>query len=548
MFVFVRWSGLAAAVFVSGLTTVAWGEGVAFKTVALSGGGVPAIAEGVQWEGFSGAPSLNNAGQLAFMASVEGRGINNHSNNLAIVRAGMAGDVDIVARRGEVAPVGVSGVIFNIINNQVAINNSGEVAFFSLVNSSNAQFQNRTGLFSEVDGSLGSVAVPWGQAPSVAPGIDLRVSAGTPVLSEQGGGVFRASLIGGGVTSSNNLALYTEDGGGARLIARTGDIAPGATQIPGLPSLGPAFERFSGLGVSHLGDVIFTGSWGSASDGIFAHRGGELRQLVRERQFMTGRNDNLFVFDINHSTSNRNGQAAFTARVGGPDIDAENNHVVLVEASDLSGEFREVARKGAAAPGVSSGITFDGFESVVLNNEGGVVFVGALAGDGVVDTNNSGLFVEANGVSQTLSLLAREGEQAAGVEADVHYARLHSAMLNDLGHTVFLADLAGEGVGDTNDQAIFATDLDGVVHLLAREGDLFDVDDTANESLHSIRTLGIAIGDTAGVPRGLNDAGQVAIKLSFSGSSGIFLTTLPVPEPGTAVLMAGGLWGLLRRR
>jgi hypothetical protein len=83
------------------------------------------------------------------------------------------------------------------------------------------------------------------------------------------------------------------------------------------------------------------------------------------------------------------------------------------------------------------------------------------------------------------------------------------------------------------------------LHLIAREGRLFEV---APGDLRTVSTILFAgnAGTGDGRPIGINNAGEVVFRLTFTdGSSGIFLTG--VPEPA-ALLTLLGAFLILRRR
>ena len=80
--------------------------------------------------------------------------------------------------------------------------------------------------------------------------------------------------------------------------------------------------------------------------------------------------------------------------------------------------------------------------------------------------------------------------------------------------------------------------------LIARQGDLFDVDASANVDLRTIRQISLAgtaggafpSGGDDGRIRCLNDSGTITFQVAFTdGSRGIFTTSL-VPEPSPLIL------------
>ena len=227
------------------------------------------------------------------------------------------------------------------------------------------------------------------------------------------------------------------------------------------------------------------------------------------------------------------GQTAFKGRLTGPGVDITNDGGIWSEGS---GSLALVAREGDAAPGTEPGVVFREFQNVRLNAAGQTALWGTLTGPGVDDTNDTGIWSEGSG---SLSLVARAGDPAPGTEPGVVYSGSFTfpLPLNGAGQTAFHSNLTGAGVDATNDRGIWVTNLDGVPTLIAREGDLFDVnDDPFVDDLRTISGTGFASdsGGEDGRRTGFNDAGQLALGLSFTdGSAGVFIAdTIATPIAG----------------
>ena len=120
-----------------------------------------------------------------------------------------------------------------------------------------------------------------------------------------------------------------------------------------------------------------------------------------------------------------------------------------------------------------------------------------------------------------------------------------SLEFNGLGQVAFMSNLTGPGVsvGLGNGSALWATDLDGTLVMVARSGTSF-TDGLGNT--HIISSIGIApnVGDDGHVSS-FNDNGDLAVNLSFSdGTQGTFVTH--IPAPGSLGLL--GLAAVARRR
>src|SRR5262249_33497484 len=141
-------------------------------------------------------------------------------------------------------------------------------------------------------------------------------------------------------------------------------------------------------------------------------------------------------------------------------------------------------------------------------------------------TNNRALWLAAN---NSLSLLARTGTQAPGVNAGIVFSEFTAAIslaagtvpvLNGVGQVAFLAKLAGPGVTTTNDFGIWLA-TSGSAQLVAREGD------PAPGTPDGVRFSSLSTQPA------LNDKGQLAFQalLIGPGVTGTNNTSIFVGKP-----------------
>jgi hypothetical protein len=137
-----------------------------------SGTGGPNLGPGVEFLGnFFFDTRVNDAGAVAFWAVLTG----STDNEGVFTTAG--GAMHAVAREGDAAPGTSAGVAFGgFINQSVSLNNAGDVAFLAALKGAGIGTTNRDGIWSTAGGQLVKV-VREGDSFDVDPGpaTDLRV-------------------------------------------------------------------------------------------------------------------------------------------------------------------------------------------------------------------------------------------------------------------------------------------------------------------------------------------------------------------------------------
>ena len=212
---------------------------------------------------------------------------------------------------------------------------------------------------------------------------------------------------------------------------------------------------------------------------------------------------------------------------------------------DSNSTLQLVAREGDVAPDVADGARFANFfatgSRIGLNSAGTLAFFNKLVGAGVDTTNDGAIWL---GLPNALQLIAREADPAPGLPQGVSFDTLTDPKLSAAGQVAFRATVIGTGVTTDNDTGIWVMNPGGTLDLLAREGDLFDVDDGPGTDLRTIAFLSFP---SNGVGETLDPLNRVAFQASFTdGSSGIFVAS--VPEPAGIVAVSGAALCLRRRR
>jgi hypothetical protein len=141
--------------------------------------------------------------------------------------------------------------------------------------------------------------------------------------------------------------------------------------------------------------------------------------------------------------------------------------------------------------------------------------------------------------------------QAPGAPSGVKFSGLSQTNLvfNAAGQIAFQSSLRGSGVNSENDLGLWATDLEGTLHLILRTGDLLEVAPSDFRTISGFEFHGDT-GNEDGRVSGFNDLGQLAFFAYFTdGSSGIFVSNLvAVPEPIGLVVFGAYLLSFARMR
>jgi hypothetical protein len=163
--------------------------------------------------------------------------------------------------------------------NTLLLNNAGQIAFSATVAGDGMDPTKNAGIWSDVSGSLAPLALNGQPAPGTPPGVNFGAPVSGPhfggALNSAGQIAFAASLTGSGVNFMNDRGIWATDHTGVlQLIARTGDlleVAPanfrtirelyfvaGASNSDGRPS-----------GFNNLGQLAFWARFTDGSQGVF---------------------------------------------------------------------------------------------------------------------------------------------------------------------------------------------------------------------------------------------------------------------------------------
>ena len=211
-------------------------------------------------------------------------------------------------------------------------------------------------------------------------------------------------------------------------------------------------------------------------------------------------------------TIDEQGMIGFASRLQGPAITSTNGTSIWTGAP---GSLTLVARAGAPAPGAGAGVylsfPFDFDLMAPILGGGKVAFHGTLAGAGISESNNEGIW---SGAAGGLSVLGREGTQAPGLAGGVLFSSpLFMVEMDQAGHAMMSGSVSGPGITSTNDEG-FWSNRSGSSAVILREGD--PAPGMAGVVYGGAGQF-IGTGYNFESPR-FNDFGKVAIQANLTGS------------------------------
>jgi hypothetical protein len=510
----------------------------------------PGLEPGTTFLNLNKTASLNSRGEVVFNATLAGPSVTSQTNRgIFLSRPGMR--PELIARTGYDAAGATPGTIHIEFADTFTLDDDGGVAFSGQLAGIDVNTLNDTGIWLRKNATTRKVQRENDPAPGTGP--DVRFSAfGRHAHNVNGEAVFVASLRGPGISLlQNSSGFWAEAGGsGTLLIARAGDNPVGME--PGLIFTtilaGVNIDRHGASGF--VGNVTLPGSAVSGQSGIWEWQSSVGASL----QFRTGgqapgANPGVLFESVTSSSFNRgeSGRVAAILTLQGPTVTVPNRRGLW--AMDREVEPRLIAREGFPAPGTEPFTNYNVIGDPAMNDSGQIAFRATLLGFALPQGRNVGIFTS-NGVDPA-TLLVRKGDSAPGTLEDAHFGEFLNPILNVHGQVAFEARLWGPGVTSSSSQSIWATDLQGRLVMIARAGDLIDVDPDPNAAdLRLIRAISFLAESSAtdGQRRSFNDSGQITFAAEFGDdSSGIFVVQVPEPV-SIGTLGVTGVLTLRRRR
>lgn len=533
----------AAAGSIAMCAVTACGE-VSYRLVARSGQRAPGTNANIVFGDF-GFPSINSLGQTAFDASLYGVGISEHSATGVWSEA--AGSLQLTVR-GQTQAAGVgAGLVFTPTFDSVTLADSGVVAFAGHLLGPGVTTSNDDGIWTSGLGTQTLVIREGDPAPGLAGGAAYLPKP--PISMNRSGQLaFLRSVVGpGGTPLPVNQAIWSTSSGSLLLVASDGLKAPGTgpgvnfqsfgSRPPNINDLGRTAFLASVAGPGVITNINHEGIW-------FEGWGGApgLALAVRAGDAAPGAGAGVTFVNLRNPSVNNAGQMVFLSSLRGSSVNGSNASGIWAGSA---GALELVARAGDSAPGISGEAQFSAFSSApVINGAGRVAFAANLEGEGITAANSRGIWSDGLG---PLALVARTGDTAPGTGPAMTFLHVDTPIINGAGQVAFRGLVSGSGVVG-NQTGIWATDRNGILHLVIRTGALFDFDPDPNVvDLHIVNEVWFndRSGGEDGMLMSFNAAGQLVFRAaSGTGANGVFVAT--VPAPGATALI--GVYGLIAFR
>ncbi|MHA3773420.1 DUF7453 family protein [Verrucomicrobiota bacterium sgz303538] len=500
----------------TGTVTIQTSEAFTRKAVEK---GAPATGgqEGAIWKTF-GIPSINNRGQIAFLAKIQTGRVNQSA-----VCAGSPAHV--------IAATGIAisaGGMFTQFRDPL-IDDNGEIAF--LATRAGVPSNRDTGIWKTSENVPELVVSEGDSAPSV-PNAKFKAF---PQIALTGDGhlVFIGEMAvgGGGITAQNRSGIWRQKiDGSLELVLRQGQsLSVGNTTrivrtfLALAPVAGSPDHRRS---FTESGDLAFRLSFTDKSEGIVVIRSGDNSCTLISVTDSALSQDTHIKRLPGSPAIDSDGHIAFrallTALGAGNSTDVE-----AIIRSRLDNSVDEiVARAGSPAPSIN-GAVFQGFQDPLLAEGGHVAVIASLKPNngGVTNANNIGVWLYSP--ERTPALIARKGDQAPGTNG-AQFATFSSVSLPSARGIAFVGRLSPERgkITAKNDTGLWAQDSSGALQLIVRKGDRLPAGGT-EKTVQTFAALPLVIG-SPGQGASTNGHGGFAYKVTFTdGTQAIFQTFLP---------------------
>lgn len=430
-------------------------------------------------------PSLNSQGKLVFSASLQGtQGGGLDSEALFL---GGQGALEIVARRGQIAPDGNGK--FGQFQNGAAINDQGQVSFFSSLVFTQGGSTDNAGVFVGQPGSVKQIARKGQIAPNNAPWRLFQLSNSS--INNSGEVAFRAT--------QRFIDPYDLPTGIFRGFENSfSTIAHKYNPVPG--GKGEFYSFFNLTPINDSGEVafwadVYHGQFQPLTEGVFLADRSSVRWVAQTGQASPDGNGQFKSFDRTFLAFGESGKVGFLAQLNNTASgDLDDWGLFLGNGS----ETEKIVREGELAPG-GNGVFSQFYSWGAANDSAQIVFGAELRDTAGGSLDNRGIYV---GDETQVRQIVRTGEMAPnrnGVFSSLDYPTVNKA-----GQAVFIANLSQTSGGSSDNRALFTSDGIDLIEI-ARTGDWLNGQKLTGIEISTVPTRG-----------SLNDNGQVAYFANFS--------------------------------
>ena len=387
-----------------------------------------------------------------------------------LIRVDSDGQIEVLGTQLESAPelpAGTAYASFGAVTaagrpGDARLNNAGDATYIATIGGDGVDVLNNETLISSLDGNTELLIREGVRAPGLGAGTFLGAEIGRafnePKLNDLGQTYMLVRLVGPGVTSGFDQAIYSFNDDGVELVAAsTGANATGdeirSLRDPETNEQGRVVFRGTVGPVNDFDQALFEGD---ASDAGVVLRSGDaapgLEGFTIDQLIADG--SGQLVLPIAQPILNANGAVVFTADLAGPGITPFTTNKRTLFYGE-PGNFVPVLRTGGEVPGVP-GAEFVSIGEFAVNAAGEVVFRALLLLNNQQVLNSMWAWDEANG----LRLIARAGEQLPVRDGLTALATIvdfrggpgqqsgFSSQLSDDGDLLFNANLQDNGSGD----------------------------------------------------------------------------------------------------
>lgn len=496
---------------------------------ASSGSQAAGAPSGVRISQLS-APAITANGQMVYLAGLTGVGVNSANGNAIFATNLNTNTTRMLARQGS-RPAGMAaGITLSALGNP-AINSAGTVIYTATIAGAGVTSQNNKILMVSDATSTRVLARSGQNAPGMTTGVRIS-DVQLPMIAPSGHIAYQTTFSGPGMWNGTNRGVYIVNpgaGSSPTLAFRQGG------QVSGMPS-GVTWASFSAPTMTPSGQLLMLGFMqgggvSAANDAVIWNSGGQV--LARKGNGVPGTSLTFSSFSSPTVSGNNVGFMAMLADAGS----SQNKGGVFL-ASD--GGIQTLARSGQPNGSLDPNTNWLFFGQPAMAAGGKVAFLATLTG-GAVASGLSDVSLW-SGNSGGLTQIARTGGSVPSCPG-AQFDAIDQPSIAASGHVVFTAHLRGSGVNSTNDSGLFAYHADTGLILVSRTGRAL-MAGTASRTPVELQTV---IGGD-GRATCMTETGSLVYLLRTSNNAMAVRTTLPRSIADVADPSGRGADGIVDQR